>query len=221
MRPAGSFLPEEQRVLFGLEFPDVQSRFGAFAAVDAAGKFRDDDFRGGTDDGFVEMPAVGQTFFIADGDMEVAVGFLFHRVNRAGQREHFKRALERVGLIVLRGYVVDAHDDLFDGAKPLNHGQLDGFFFCDLHQRGDDFIAGVEPHEDVLLVDVFIFHSDPSCLNHSPFPDKILPAALPFWDFSAGTNDRLTISITLTIIYLATTKRLPDSQYELADAFLE
>ncbi|WP_416195930.1 zinc ribbon domain-containing protein [Selenomonas sp.] len=52
----------------------------------------------------------------------------------------------------------------------------------------------------MLTIDVLVFHNDPSCLNHSLLPDKILPVALPSLDFFAETNDRLTISVALTII---------------------
>ena len=60
---------------------------------------------------------------------------------------------------MLLRYVVDAHDDFLDRAESLDHGEPDVLFLGDLHQRGDDFIVRVETHEDVLAVDILVFHS--------------------------------------------------------------
>ena len=117
-----------------------------------------------------------RALLVADGDVEVAVGLARHCVDRARQREHLEGPLERIGLVVLLGHVVDAHDDFLDRAESLDHGERNMLFLGDLHQRGDNLVVRVEPHEDVLAVDILVFHfASLLYWMDSLFPGEILP----------------------------------------------
>ena len=83
------------------ELKQIQSDILAELTTDLSVDHLDLDLGGSTDDGTVQMTAEHLAPVVSGAQMQMGVKFAVHRVDRAGQRDDFKAALERIGVILL------------------------------------------------------------------------------------------------------------------------
>ena len=79
--------------------------------------------------------------------MQMGVKFAVHRVDRAGQRDDFKAALERIGVILLLVDLVHADGKAAERTKRLHARKLNVFLERDRLDLLEDFLAAIDADE--------------------------------------------------------------------------